>query len=187
MRIKRNVLNGFSLAETMLSMTVLIVGILPILAAMNGGLKHSLESRSIITASGLAQEGVELLKNVKDNNAFAGGTSLAVWLPPSGGPTWNDCRIDFNDNAVSTTGFPVSCGQSNFSLSGTPYVHGGGSGKFNRRIFLSYDSTNETVDCISVVYWGSTYVPSTTMADVRSQCSASNACAYAETTLTPWE
>lgn len=188
---KRKKLNGFSLGEVLLSVSVLTVGILPVMAAMTKGFQSSLGSRDIIVASGLAQEGAELVKNVKDNNVLAGSASLSAWLPSSGS-TWNDCRIDADDQ-VLVPGNRISCGlgAAAFNLSMQPsnflgHDAAGVATKFNRKIFLDYGgSGDERVTCISAAYWGQGFTPSS-IADVRTNCNVSNKCVYAESVLTPW-
>ncbi len=187
---KRKKLNGFSLGEVLLSISVLTVGVLPVMAAMTKGFQSSLESRDVIVASGLAQEGTELVKNAKDNNVLAGNASLSVWLPSSGS-TWNDCRIDPADQ-VLFPGHRISCGlgESSFKLSiqSLNFLGHGGAGaasKFFRKILLDYGgSGNERVTCISAVYWGS-YTPSG-IVDAKANCKVGNKCVYAESVLTPW-
>lgn len=184
---ERRKLKGFSLGEVMLSVAVLAVGVLPVLSAMTGGFRSSLQSRDIVVASGLAQEGTELVKNVKDNNVLAGSASLTAWLPASGGPEWDNCRIDTKDAALSP-GTRITCGSVSFKLalqSDNLLRHAAGSGRFNRKILLSYDSSNERVTCISAVYWGASYVPST-VANARTNCNVNNSCVYAESVLSPW-
>jgi hypothetical protein len=188
---KRKKLNGFSLGEVLLSVSVLTVGVLPVMAAMTKGFQSSLASRDVIVASGLAQEGAELVKNVKDNNVLAGSASLSAWLPSSGS-TWNDCRIDAGDQVLSP-GNRISCGLSasafKLSMQSSNFLGHGGAGvatKFSRKILLDYGgSGNERVTCISAVYWGQSYTPSS-IADARANCKVSKKCVYAESVLTPW-
>jgi prepilin-type N-terminal cleavage/methylation domain-containing protein len=166
-------MKGFSLVEVLLSMVVLTVGLLPILSSMNKGLNASFGSRDMIVASELSQEGIELVKNVKDNGILAGNKTLD-FLVTAG---QHVCRIDY-------TASELNCATASYDLTGTPLGHSGASGKFKRRIFVNYESTKQTADCVSAVSWG-TYVP--TMGDVRSNCNSASSCTYVETTLTPWE
>lgn len=187
---RRKTMKGFSLAEVLLSVAVLVVGILPVLLSMTRGFSASLRSRDIIAASELAQEGIELLKNVKDNNVLAGNESLTAWLPASSSPwTANDCRIDVSSSSLTVPGTDISCGQSSFDLaeSGGLFRHAGAAGKFRRRIYLSYASNaqQEQVTGVSAVYWG-TYSQVSSVADIRANCRPAAGCVYAESTLTPW-
>jgi len=167
-------MRGFSLGEVLLSIVVLTVGLLPILKAMSGSLQVSFGSRDIVIASELAQEGAELVKNVKDNYMLAGNRNLDALFS---GKT--RCRIDYATSALD-------CASASYDLSGAPLRHAGATGRFKRKILIGYDSTKQTADCISVVYWG-TYVP-TSMSDVTAaKCNSSDSCTYAETVLTPWQ
>jgi len=164
-RKNRKKLNGFSLGEVMLSAVVLVVGILPIIKELNTAFHTSFDNRDSISASELAQEGIELVKNVKAN----GGA-----LPTCTGSP-NTCVVNYDSSVVSFG--------TDFRLSGTPLRHNNNPGKFDRKIFLS--ASGSEVTCISAVYWGA-YDP-TSMADVRSNCTLANRCSYAETKLMPWE
>lgn len=156
-----NTRKGFSLAEVLLSIAVMTVGILPILASISRSFEVSLSNRDFVTASGLAQEGVELVKNMKDN-----GGAL-----PTG-----TCRMDYDDAAPN-------CGTSSFDLTGIPLQHEGTSGKFERKIFLS--ASGGVTTCVSAVYWGTT-VPADA-AQARSSCTSANKCVYAESNLASWK
>jgi len=158
-RTVRKTRKGFSLAEVLLSIAVMTVGLLPILASISESFSISIMNRDSVTASGLAQEGVELVKNLKDNDETV----------PSG-----TCRIDYDDTSLS-------CAVSSFDLSGAPLGHAGTAGKFERRLFLSGSGGMTT--CVSAVSWGE-FVP--TADNARSDCTVENKCAYAESNLADW-
>lgn len=191
MRKNRRTSRGFTLGEVVLSVGVLVVGILPIFAAMNGGLKATMRSRDVVIASGLAQEGAELVKNVKDNKALV-GIGPTSWLPTGTGP-WNDCIIDYSDVILTdpNANNRISCGGSTgfvLTPSGSTglYSYAASAGRFSRKILLSYDASSRTVDCVSAVYWGGNAGP-TSIADARSNCILSKSCVYTEAKLAPWE
>lgn len=72
---------GFSLVETLVAISILSISIMATFTAVQAGLKESLGARDQITAFYLAQEGMEFIKNVRDNNALVylnGGSSH--WL-----------------------------------------------------------------------------------------------------------
>src|SRR3990172_3491439 len=84
---------AFSLGEVILAGFVLTVGLLSISALITKSLQNSFENRDAIVAILLAQEGVELVRNVRDNNLAAGGTGF-VAFDSSGN---KHCRIGYND------------------------------------------------------------------------------------------
>lgn len=69
---KNSFKKGFSIGEVMLSAFVLSVGLTAIVSLLTTNLGHFFNSRNQIVASGLAQEGIELLVNVRDNNLAEG-------------------------------------------------------------------------------------------------------------------
>lgn len=184
---KQKTLKGFSLGEVILSVAVLTIGLLPILGAMTGALNTSQDSQETVIAAGLAQEGVELVVNVKDNGVLASNDAFVSFS--SGNRT---CRIDYNDAALTTPAIDdIDCtaagGDGTFYdliLSGGFYVHdsnAGTVGKFKRKVFIDYNVGQQTASIASAVYW-STHVP----AD-KSTCTTANSCVYSEATLRPWK
>lgn len=183
---------GFSLGEVLLSIAVLVVGILPVFASISRGLKVSVDDQHIIVGSGLAQEGVELIQNIRDNRVLS-DEAFSGWLPS--GSTWNDCRIDFDDDVVDDPDSAgIDCGVSGeygYDLSRIPsgssegmFTHTNTQGQYRRRIFLEYDASEERLAVISAVYWGEEEYADGD--DVHDRCTAGNRCVFAETVLTAW-
>lgn len=158
MRTKhKKTLKGFSLGEVLLSIAVLTVGILPILGALVGALNTSLDSQETVIASGLAQEGAELVLNVRDNAILHGYDPFDAFYQLVAGQVWvdnNRCRISLTDsNGLNevlddpSSAHQIDCGSfgggalppNYFDL--TPdangvYKHMDTPGKFERRIYL---------------------------------------------------
>lgn len=192
---------GFSIAEVLLAAFVLSIGLVAVLALVNVGLKETAASRDVIIASGLAQEGVELVRNVRDNN-FATGLSDASFTAnvrypfqyfPSGSGNSN-CRIDkqYNYHAPSNNISCIGASSSplfNLNFSNGYYVHSSGTAtKFSRKIVInvsgvggSSGNPNARATVTSYVWWGST-VPTST-----ASCTIANECAFSESTLTNWK
>lgn len=191
-------LKGFSLGEVLLTIFVLVVGILPVFTSLSRSLALSSLNHRVVVASGLAQEGIELVKNVKDNAVLAEGRTLSTWIPDYG----NDfsCRIDFDDGVLGNPSEKLSCESTPVSGAGTSdfyalsefpsgssagmWAHRDTDGPYRRMIFVSYDRTAEEGVCLSTVFWGS-YAPSD-IDDVRADCRPDRKCVYTETLLTPW-
>lgn len=187
--IKRKFQKGFSLGEVLLSLAVLTAGIVPILGALMGALNTSLESRDTIIGAGLAQEGVELVVNVKDNGVLSSANSAFVGFP-NGAQT---CRIDINDPVLSDpVTNQIECGGGGipyyFDLSilipDKVYAHDNTQGKFKRKIFIFLPPGREEASVTSAVYWGA-YDPSQSTVD--TDCTALNDCVRAQTVLRPWK
>lgn len=193
--MKKRVLKGFSLGEVLIAIFVFVIGVLPIFGSLSQSLGLSIRSHRIIAASGLAQEGVELARNVKDNSVLSGKSTLSAWLP-----TFSDqaaCRLDLDDDVLDDPAERLDCEPVPIPhpADSTSYVlspdssgfwkHDVAEGTYRRTIFTSYDRTTESVLCLSAVSWGD-YAPSD-IDDVRSECVVTNDCVYTETTLMPWK
>lgn len=172
---------GFSFVEVILSVFVLSTGLLSVMALMTTNLRHSMESRKTIIASGLAQEGMELVVNKAEDNIVKGGISNQF--------------NSLGDNDLYCIGLTAASGIqyvsncSNFSLwfrdtGQLFYTHnsgGGGEGTlFKRKVVIrsSGAGTNKTIT--SFVWWRSGAAP--TMATLGT-CTVANQCVYAQTLI----
>jgi prepilin-type N-terminal cleavage/methylation domain-containing protein len=164
---KWSVRQGFSFVEVMVVVFILSVSLMVFIQVISKSIIHSAESRNSIIAAGLAQEGAELIKNVRDNN-WAQRDSVFDGL------NINPCIIDYNDTSCVS-----GSGNYNLSFDGNFYNHGSGSAtKFSRKITI--DTILETKVATSYVIWGSAFpIDSTT-------CNVSNKCVFAAITLTKW-
>lgn len=201
---KQKTLKGFSLGEVILAVAVLTAGLLPILGAMTGSLSTSLQSQDAIIAAGLAQEGIELVVNVKDNSALAGDAFVA--FPYAGASTnhasANNCRIQY-DSVVLTSPMAINkidCsgvgGATRYDLTVSRgfYKHvTGAAGKFERRIYFDMigpASSPTAYEVVSAVYWGNygdTGANVDTIAGIRANCSVKKKCVYSAVRLAPWK
>jgi hypothetical protein len=182
---------GFSIGEVILASFVLTVGLISIAALAASGYRQSLASRDTIIATGLAQEGVELVRNVRDNNLAAGGTGFVGFSNPN-----KHCRVDYNDAFAypnATTVNPAlnctaaSGGQMRYTLryDGRYYVHADTDReRFSRHIYVDYNGT-DTALVRSFAYLTTSYTPPAN--GNASGCTAANKCAYTEVTLTNWK
>lgn len=182
---ERKLLNnrkGFSLIEVMFACVVLTVGILAMISLMVSNISHSMGARDQIIASELAQEGIELVRNVRDNNFAADKKAFAADFAND---DKDNCRIDKDSTDVAD----CNNGQNRkkLFLENGYYVHSDGAGdetKFQRKILIVYDTgrandaTSATIS--SMVSWGS---------DLHANCNAcgvSNKCVCVSGVLTDW-
>lgn len=171
---KYSACKGFSLLEVMTAIFLITAGLLAAVTLLVSGLKDSMDSRNQITAGLLAQEGVELARNIRDNN-WANGRSSFNDLPNNK----DDCPIDMNSNSVQ----PGDCNSSadlNLYYNNGFYVKNppGGTGtKFKRKLEFSTSGNQLTVT--SMVVWGGNFY-------TVANCNATNKCVYTEIVLTKW-
>jgi prepilin-type N-terminal cleavage/methylation domain-containing protein len=96
-KIKIN--NGFTLVETLIAVSVLLISIAGPLSIASKGLIASRYSRDQIVASSLAQEAVELIRNRRDNNTILGNMWITGLSSCFGS---NGCKVDASDGNFSS-------------------------------------------------------------------------------------
>lgn len=89
---KRNKLGtrGFSLMEVIISVGIISFSFVGIMAIFASNIRTEISNRDKITAAYLAQEGIEIVRQIRDNNWFAGGAS-----------SWNTGLTNGDHQAVS--------------------------------------------------------------------------------------
>lgn len=163
---------GFSLVETMVAVAIVAISIVGPLYSVQKGVVASYVSRDRLVASSLAQEGVEYVQAIRDNNFLynlANPTSPRSWLyglDGTGGGvncfTASGCRVDPTQNTV--TACSGTCSALNLSSSGI-YNHLAISGsntatKFTRKVTLTTISTTEVKVTVTVT-WTTSLTPYT--------------------------
>lgn len=178
---------GFSLLEVLLSVFVMSVGLMVIVAVINGSLAYSYDTRDNIIATELAQEGVELVRNVRDND-FA---QLNDGFTDFDGN--EHCRIDWDDAVTSLDCIGGRGAESRYYLqyAGGLYAHiNTTEERYSRFIYIGYQSGGGVKRAVvrSFVVWGDF---TTGTGDIPNngdpaRCNLSTSCVYTETFLTAW-
>jgi len=189
-KYKDKKIRAFSFVEVMISVFLVSIGLLAALSLLSSGLSELMSSRDQVTASLLAQEGTELVRNMRDANWTRGKSSFYSF------PTYaTGCVIDYKFSPFSNLcpatrsadGAQLRKNSDGFyELSAT----GTTSTRFFRRIDLSL-TVPRIID--SIVVWNgktsdvfSDVTNPTTFALIKSKCNAANKCAYAEDILSNW-
>lgn len=163
--------------EVLFSVFVLEVGLVATVSLMASSISHSADSRNQIIAAQLAQEGSELINNIRDNN-WAVGSDAFVSPFPSG-----NCTINYNYNYG--TGSGIICPALNYNLyyKNNFYVHdslGSVATRFQRKITVADDSADVANKRItSIVIWGSAWPTLPNLSD----CNTAKKCTYSEMVL----
>ena len=154
---------GFSLVEVLFTLMVLSVGIAAVAALMTANIKNSTNAKNQIVASNLAQEGVELVRNLKDNK------EINLDSLPAG--TYDNQRIDKTMTAIN------SGADKRLYLNGGFYTHTatGTPTKFYRSVSLlitgdkaAIPSSTRITTVTSFVSWNAT--GSFSPCNVANQC-----------------
>lgn len=170
--------------EVVFSVFIMSVGLVATVGLILSSINNSIDSRNHTIASQLAQEGLELVRNIRDNN----------WASGAPGGSFDRlsqnsfCRINYNDDLSAwSTANDCSLGASVdpyvLSYTGNYYQWENlpaNKTKFARRIKIEEEDGGETRKVSSIVSWNNKYI------DVGS-CTTSNECVYAEAKLTKWD
>jgi prepilin-type N-terminal cleavage/methylation domain-containing protein len=183
--------HGFSFIESMLAVAVVSIGLSAALPLFTSGIVESNDSRDQVIAAMLAQEGVELMQNFRDNNWVSLGEAFSDTTFPD--QSSEDCRISYDSAALNECDVT---GDKKMYLNSGYYTHVSSiaSTKFQRKIFVKYKdgagndislrSSAESVEITSVVIWGSYPFPD--YGSIHTSCNTSKRCSFAETILTKW-
>lgn len=167
MNKKISVQKGFSIIEVTLSAFILIVGLVATVSLMAGSISHSTDSRNQIIAAQLAQEGIELINNIRDNNWASGRDAFNLLTFPANG----DCVVNYNGASCVAADYKLYY-KNNF------YVHdssGSAATRFQRKITVAndpIDAANKRIT--SMVIWGNSF---------PAICKTANKCTYSEMVL----
>jgi prepilin-type N-terminal cleavage/methylation domain-containing protein len=177
--MKKNILQknrGFTLVETLVAISIFSLSVLGIMSVLSQGIKDTNYSKRKITATYLAQEGVEYVRNMRDTYVLFDATD-----PQAG---WNDgflnkfqncqaigCYIEDEDVSYIDNSQPIidvdvrACGDAtcssrpllyNETTGKYGYVSGINSGYYRKiQVVPITDGDGEVneVKIISTVYW----------------------------------
>ena len=160
---------GFTLIETLVAISILSLSILGTFTAVQSGLSESIYAKDQVSAYYLAQEAMEFIENVRDNNGLAnayavssGGTAV-YWLHGlAESPTdpcyfGKTCTIDSSTRQINTCdGGAGNCPNLNQNTTTGlyDYINGGAwvASKFDREIQLQSVNANEIIVTVSVAF-----------------------------------
>ncbi len=127
---------GFTLVEVLVAIAILSVGTAVSVNTISYSLGLAAKIKDRTIAAHLAQEGVEIVKNIRDLNWIAGDTfDLGL------GDGWG-C-VQYNSNSIDYNCL-LNSGDSTLSFDGAHYIHGSGvATNFSRRIIISTLSSSE--------------------------------------------
>lgn len=131
---------GFSLIETVIALFVLGIGVMAITQLFASTAKQAQENGRYLTAMGLAQEGVELVRHVRNNNIVQ-EKELFNGIPI----TSNGCISGFPPENISI----VDCNTINLSRLEVP----SGAG-----VYHAYQHSESTPDNAYPFFWRKIYV-----------------------------
>ncbi|MEF3692397.1 MAG: hypothetical protein V3574_05075 [Candidatus Moraniibacteriota bacterium] len=186
---------GFSIGEVVLAIFILSVGLLALFSLFNQGIRELQEERDVVVASMLAQEGVELVRNTRDNNWADREYPSNLTSPEtfddkiliSTNSKRGNCFLDYIHSEVSDTKCDAGKDATGkyLYLDGLFYSgdHTGIKTKFRRRILFEPDGGTpiKYVKVTSMVDWSN-------RSDFLNlgNCVLSEKCVFSQSILTDW-
>ena len=135
---------GFSLLEVTVAVSILIVGIVSVISLTNSSLSGAQLSKMRLISAGLAQEGIERVRDIREFN-----------LDKSGWNNWYDSIIngDYNVQYNDTNLRPFSVAPLMFNPSTLLYQYDSGNDSlYYRRINLQKISSHQ-IDVLVEISW----------------------------------
>src|SRR3989338_37984 len=170
LRKKNNKNSGFTLVETLVAISIFTTSIVALFAVLTQGISNNNYVKRKITASYLAQEGIEYMRNMRDTFVlYDPASSQAGWdgfknkLTSSGCQLANGCYFDdqnlnYTNNSQPMAGITLTaCGAScptllyNGATGKYGYASGTSSG-YIRKTGMTQISANE-VKIFSTITW----------------------------------
>ena len=181
---------AFSILEVVLGLFVLTAGIMATVILTTRSIVEVNDSRDSLIVTALAQEGVELARNVRDNAAMRLYESVNLddtadfdGIFDHFDPTCFYDAPEIQAYAGSWSANANCAGTALIKIRDGFYVQGGAGGtdtEFRRQLRFTQDGPDRYA-VKSVVTWNNTAIPSNI-----ANCKISKHCVFVESTLTKW-
>ena len=136
---------GFTIIEAIMAIFILTTGILGVFSFISHFTEYSSISTMRITASYLAQEGVEIVKNIRDGN-YLEREGIVSWSEGFATSDW-DGEADYkNDDSLS----PYGGNYLNVDNDGFYSYSAGSQSLFQRKIHIATSTASSTYITVTV-------------------------------------
>jgi len=157
--------SGFTLMEAIVAIFVITTGIVGVLSLVTQTISSATISKDKLIAAYLAQEGIEIVRNIRDTNWLEAETYVNSWDEGLTGNCLGDvdncetssgCIVDYNHSygpSMEDPNLPVYTGQYlNIDAAGFYSYSGGTQSKFQRKIVTESGGTDILRIC-TLVQW----------------------------------
>lgn len=135
--------NGFTLLESLVAIAVLTVGVSTAMYVMTQALKVGERTKHKIISANLAQEGLEVIRNIRDRNWFEGRT----WYQGIDALTNACLQSNTLYNTIETT---CSLG-SNLAFAGGQYIMSNAASAYSRTITTQLENSGNPDERLHVI------------------------------------
>ena len=151
-RKKKNSRRGFTLFEVIVGIYIILISLAGSLTLITYVLANSSASVNRVIAANLAQEGLEVMRNMRDLTSDVGGQmGWNYWFTCNCGPSDGDWRVQYNDTAG------LSCDWDRFLLfdysSGLYQYQTGEETPFKRKIHVQRLASGVEAIVTAEVFW----------------------------------
>ncbi len=108
-----NFQKGFTLTEVIMAISVLMIGVVGVYIVFGSAVSSLPYISSRITAAYLAQEGVEIIRNIRDSNWIENENKSSVTVAWDDGLNEGEWQADYNDNQLRECFSPCSYNSDN--------------------------------------------------------------------------
>lgn len=159
---------GFTLVETLVSLSIFVFAVVGLITITAQGVNNTNYAKSKITAVALSQEGIEIVRNVRDSYLLADGvtgwTNFTSYMNGLGcmdgdvcniNPTFTDPQDLSANNGVVDCSPEESC-RLTHDISGNGYydLNQSTDSPYIRLITINTDSTSpDSIEVVSTVKW----------------------------------
>ena len=175
---KRSTATGFTLVETFVAMTVLLVAIVAPMTIASRGLQSSFFAKEQVTAFYLGQEAMEFIRKERDENLLTGGSWLAGLEAGTGGICdvghTEGCGMDIRtENLRDCTGVDTcKLRYDDSSLDGNRGFYQYSTGEltpFTRKMWINEITPDQEAEIVVEVTWESGLFSGTRSITLRSR------------------
>jgi hypothetical protein len=142
---------GFTLMEAIVAIFVITTGLVGVLSLVSQTISSSTFSKDKLIAAYLAQEGIEIIRNIRDTNWLEGGTN--PWDEGLTGCT-GGCIADYTYSEQLDPTLPAYTGQFLNIDSNSYYSYSAGTPtKFQRKITIGAGPIADSMNVKVEVFW----------------------------------
>lgn len=157
MKIVKNNTSGFTLIETLVAISILLVSITGPLTIASKGLQSAIYARDQITAFYLAQDAIEYIRNKRDSNTLSLATNWLAGFGVAGvAPDCTSaikCLVDVKNDTITACSGDCQALRYNDSTGFYSYNGADPVSRFTREVQIVSVNPPDEVTIVVSIYW----------------------------------